>query len=115
MTARFPSRQILPGVAIGLLLAAVALWPIRADSLSASWVSKALVRHMFWRMLGAEHPIRAHEIDTPAIAYTGKSGDAREGIGAFLEKRPARFSDRVSADMPPFFPWWEQPEFKPPA
>jgi enoyl-CoA hydratase/carnithine racemase len=82
-----------------------------ADNTSA--VSKALVRHMFWRMLGAEHPIRAHEIDTPAIAFTGKSNDAREGIGAFLEKRPAQFSDRVSADMPPFFPWWDQPEFDP--
>jgi enoyl-CoA hydratase/carnithine racemase len=82
-----------------------------ADNTSA--VSKALVRHMFWRMLGAEHPIRAHEIDTPAIAFTGKSSDAREGIGAFLEKRPAQFSDRVSADMPPFFPWWDQPEFDP--
>jgi enoyl-CoA hydratase/carnithine racemase len=82
-----------------------------ADNSSA--VSKALVRHMFWRMLGAEHPIRAHELDTPAIAYTGKSKDAREGISAFLEKRPAQFSDRVSQDMPPFFPWWEQPDFEP--
>jgi enoyl-CoA hydratase/carnithine racemase len=82
-----------------------------ADNTSA--VSKALVRHMFWRMLGAEHPIRAHEIDTPAIAFTGKSRDAREGISAFLEKRPAQFNDRVSHDMPPFFPWWEQPEFEP--
>lgn len=82
-----------------------------ADNSSA--VSKALVRHMFWRMLGAEHPIRAHELDTPAIAHTGKSNDAREGIGAFLAKRPAHFTDRVSADMPPFFPWWEQPDFEP--
>lgn len=80
---------------------------------NTSAVSKTLVRHMMWRMLGAEHPIRAHEVDTPAIAFTGKSNDAREGINAFLEKRPAHFQDRVSADMPPFFPWWEQPDFKP--
>lgn len=82
-----------------------------ADNTSA--VSKALVRQMFWRMLGAEHPVRAHELDTPAIAYTGKSSDAREGISAFLEKRPAHFRDRVPQDLPPFFPWWEQPEFEP--
>ena len=78
-----------------------------------SAVSKAFVRHMFWRMLGAEHPIRAHEIDTAAIAYTGKSADAREGITAFLEKRPAQFKDRVSRDMPDFFPFWEEPRWKP--
>ena len=83
-----------------------------ADNTSS--VSKALVRHMLWRMLGAEHPIRAHEIDTAAIAHTGKSNDAREGIRAFLEKRPAQFGDKVSQDMPEFFPWWEQPKFEPP-
>jgi enoyl-CoA hydratase/carnithine racemase len=94
-----------------LMPAARALAREFADQSSA--VSKALVRHMFWRMLGAEHPIRAHEIDTPAIAHTGKSSDAREGISAFLEKRPAQFGDCVSRDMPPFFPWWEQPDFKP--
>lgn len=94
-----------------LMPAARALAREFADNTSA--VSKALVRHMFWRMLGAEHPIRAHEIDTPAIAHTGKSSDAKEGIGAFLAKRPAQFTDRVSADMPPFFPWWEEPKFEP--
>jgi enoyl-CoA hydratase/carnithine racemase len=83
-----------------------------ADNTSS--VSKTFIRHMLWRMLGAEHPIRAHELDTAAIAYTGKSNDAREGIRAFLEKRPASFTDRVSQDMPEFFPWWDQPEFKPP-
>jgi enoyl-CoA hydratase/carnithine racemase len=82
---------------------------------NTSAVSKALVRHMLWRMLGAEHPIRAHEIDTAAIAHTGKSSDAREGIRAFLDKRPAQFQDRVSQHMPEFFPWWDEPEFKPPA
>lgn len=98
-----PPDQLLP--------AATALAREFADNTSA--VSKAFVRHMLWRMLGAEHPIRAHEIDTAAIAHTGKSSDAREGISAFLEKRPAKFRDRVSEDMGKFFPWWEQPEFEP--
>ena len=80
---------------------------------NTSAVSKTFIRHMLWRQLGAEHPIRAHEVDTPAIAALGKSADAVEGINAFLEKRPAEFSDRVSKDMPAFFPWWEEPEFKP--
>jgi enoyl-CoA hydratase/carnithine racemase len=94
-----------------LMAAARALGSTFANDTSA--VSKAFVRHMFWRMLGAEHPIRAHEIDTAAIAFTGKSADAREGITAFLEKRPAQFQDRVSQDMPSFFPFWKDPTFEP--
>ena len=69
-------------------------------------VSVALTRQMMWRMLGADHPMTAHEVDSRAIQARGVSGDAREGVTAFLEKRPASFPDRVSADMPDFFPWW---------
>ena len=79
---------------------------------NSSAVSIAMVRHMMWRMLNAPHPIDAHEVDTAAIAALGKSGDAKEGISAFLEKRPAQFKDRVSADMPKLFPWWTDREFR---
>jgi hypothetical protein len=34
-----------------------------------------------------------------------RSADVREGVTAFLEKRPPRFVMRTSADMPPFHPW----------
>ena len=40
------------------------------------------------------------------------SDDAREGITAFLEKRPANFKNKVSADMPDYFPWWDEPEYE---
>jgi enoyl-CoA hydratase/carnithine racemase len=79
---------------------------------NSSAVSMALVRQMMWRMLSAPHPIDAHEIDTAALAALGKSADAREGITAFLEKRPAKFTDRVSQHLPKFFPWWKDREFK---
>jgi enoyl-CoA hydratase/carnithine racemase len=73
---------------------------------NAAPVSVALTRQMLWRMLGVDHPMEAHRLDSRAIASRGVSPDAREGVTAFLEKRPARFPDRVSADMPDFHPWW---------
>ncbi len=81
-----------------------------ADNTSA--VSIAMTRAMLWRMLGENHPMAAHEVDSPAIAYLGQSADAREGVVSFLEKRPAEFADTVTADMPPFYPWWTEPTFR---
>ena len=67
---------------------------------------------MMWRMLGADHPMEAHKIDSRGIQVMGKSPDVAEGITSFLEKRPAKFTMRPSTDMPDFYPWWEEPEFK---
>lgn len=75
-------------------------------------VSVAMTRQMLWRMLGADHPMEAHRIDSRTIWSRGRSGDAREGVTSFLEKRPARFPNRVSTDMPDFFPWWNEPDYK---
>ncbi len=69
-------------------------------------VSVALTRQMMWRMLGADHPMEAHKIDSRSIYARGRQADAREGVTAFLEKRPAAFTDKVSTDLPSFFPWW---------
>ncbi|MCU1644393.1 MAG: enoyl-CoA hydratase [Nocardia sp.] len=76
-------------------------------------VSVALNRQMLWRMLGADHPMAAHELDSRAMGSRGRSADAREGISAFLEKRAAAFPDRVSADLPEFYPWWPERPFTP--
>jgi enoyl-CoA hydratase/carnithine racemase len=72
----------------------------------------ALTRQMLWRLSAAGHPMEAHRIDSRAIQARGQSADVREGVGAFLEKRKAVFPDRVSADMPAFYPWWEEPTFE---
>ncbi|MBT3611019.1 MAG: crotonase/enoyl-CoA hydratase family protein [Gammaproteobacteria bacterium] len=80
-----------------------------ADNTSA--VSITLVRHMMWKMLGADHPMEAHKIDSRGIYHRGKSPDSKEGVVSFLEKRPAEFPGKVSTDMPEFFPWWEAREF----
>ncbi len=78
---------------------------------STSAVSVALTRHMLWKLLGADHPMAAHELDSRGVAALGKSRDAREGVVSFLEKRPANFVDSPSTDMPAFVPWWNERKF----
>jgi enoyl-CoA hydratase/carnithine racemase len=77
-----------------------------------SSISVAMTRQMMWKMLGADHPMEAHKIDSRGVYFTGRSKDAAEGVQSFLEKRPAEFPGRVSQDMPEFFPWWPPREFE---
>jgi enoyl-CoA hydratase/carnithine racemase len=74
-------------------------------------VSVALTRQMMWRMLGAAHPMEAHKMDSRAIWSRGQSGDAKEGVASFLEKRAAHYPDTVSSDMPHFVPWMDEPDY----
>ena len=66
---------------------------------------------MLWTMLGASHPMEAHRADSRAMFSRGQSADAREGVTSFLEKRPARFTDRVSDGLPEIFPGREEPAY----
>lgn len=78
----------------------------------AAPVSVALTRQMMWRMLGADHPMEANRIESQAIAERGASADAREGVASFFEKRPPKFTGRVSKDMPADYPWWNEPSYR---
>jgi enoyl-CoA hydratase/carnithine racemase len=75
-------------------------------------VSIALTRHMLWRNSAQPHPMAAHKVDSRAIYRRSRSGDAKEGIASFLEKRAPAYPDKVSTDMPDFFPWWEEALYK---
>ena len=79
---------------------------------NTSAVSVALARQMLWRMLGTDHPMEAHKVESRAMYHTGKSADAREGIASFIEKRPAKFADKPSTAMPDFYPWWQERKFE---
>lgn len=72
-------------------------------------VSIALTRNAMWRMMGAAHPMDAHRLDSRLIWSRGASADAAEGVSAFLAKRAASYSDRVSSDVPHFAPWMDDP------
>ena len=93
-----------------LLPAARALAREIADNTSA--VSVAITRQLIWRMAGATHPMAAHQADSRGIQARGKSGDAREGVTSFLEKRPPVYPDRVSKDLPDIWAQWQAPDFK---
>lgn len=70
-------------------------------------ISIAITRQMLWRSFGQAEPYEAHVIESKAIDSRGASDDAKEGVNSFLEKRPAKFKNLISSDMPDFFPWWE--------
>ena len=112
----FPAGEALAGRLVRSVHAADELLPaaraIAAEiAANTAPVSIALTRQMLWRMLGAAHPMEAHKVDSRGILARGRSGDAREGVLSFLEKRPAQFPDTVSADLPDIFPSHETPKF----
>ena len=113
----FPAEEALAGGLVSEVLAPDALLP-RAYEIAAemashtSAVSVALSRQMLWKMLGADHPMEAHKIDSRGIQYMGASADAREGVESFLEKRDPDFQLRVSQDLPDYFPWWKDRSFE---
>ncbi|MEI4508896.1 crotonase/enoyl-CoA hydratase family protein [Sphingopyxis sp. CCNWLW253] len=63
-------------------------------------VAVALARQMLWRNAAARHPVEAHHVDSLAMFYTSIA-DGKEGVAAFLEKRPPNFSS-VASKMPNF-------------
>lgn len=75
---------------------------------NTSAVSVAMTRAMMWRLSATDHPMEAHKIDSRAIYRLSRGADAKEGIASFLEKREPAYPGKVSADMPEFYPWWDE-------
>ena len=112
----FPASEALAGRLVRSLHAPDELLPaaraLAAEiAENASPVSVALTRQMLWRMLGADHPMDAHRVDSRGILERGRSADSREGVMSFLEKRPAEFPLSVSVDLPDIFPDWVDKQF----
>jgi enoyl-CoA hydratase/carnithine racemase len=92
-----------------LLPAAYELAREMAEGTSATSVT--MTRAMLWNMLGAPHPMVAHQVDSRITEWCFQSPDFREGAMSFLQKRPAEFPNSVPADLPDFLPLWETPAF----
>ncbi len=113
----FPAQEALAGGLVSRVvpadqLLATARSLAREIATKTAPVSVALIRQMMWRLSATDDPMEAHRVDSRGIYARGRSGDVKEGVTAFLEKRPARFKDKVSSDMPDYFPWWDEREYK---
>ena len=78
---------------------------IAAKIATHSPVAVALTRQMMYRNAAQPDPMAAHKVDSLAMFYTSITG-GKEGVASFLEKRPANYTDKVSKDLPDFYPWW---------
>ncbi|CAK7017378.1 MAG: Short-chain-enoyl-CoA hydratase [Desulfovibrio sp.] len=78
---------------------------------NAAPLSVALARRLIWDMHGTD-PLTAHDFESRCMFFLGRSADAKEGVGAFMEKRAPEWSMSVTKDMPPFFPFKEDPPFR---
>jgi enoyl-CoA hydratase/carnithine racemase len=113
----FPADEALAGRLVSRVVPADELMTT-ARALARSFINKtapvsvALIRQMMWRMLGADDPMEAHKVDSRGIYARGRSEDVKEGVMSFLEKRPAQFKNKVSSDMPDYFPWWDERGYK---
>ena len=74
-------------------------------------ISVALTRQLMWKLLGAEHPMLANQLESKALVAVQRGPDTAEGIASFLEKRAPRFTQRPSRDLPDFYPWWDEHPF----
>ena len=78
---------------------------IAAKIATHSPVAVALTRQMMYRNAAQPDPMAAHKVDSLAMFYTSITA-GKEGVASFLEKRPANYTDKVSKDLPDFYPWW---------
>jgi enoyl-CoA hydratase/carnithine racemase len=82
----------------------------REISDNTSSVSVALGKGLLWHGLSEPDPQSVHLIDSRCFFWMGSQRDAYEGVESFLQKRPPKFSMKVSSDMPDFYPWWKEPK-----
>lgn len=102
----YATRRVAPEELMATARATARRW---IDGVSP--VSVAANRQMLWRMAGAEHPMRAHELDSRTI-FELSMADGREGVISFVEKRAPEFARTPERDMPGNFDWDSEPAYE---
>lgn len=68
--------------------------------------STALIRQMMYRNAGLAHPLHAHKVESLAMHHVS-TRDGKEGVAAFIAKRPAQFREPASS-VASFQKWWAE-------
>jgi enoyl-CoA hydratase/carnithine racemase len=92
--ATFPNRKDVFPAALAFA---------RELAANTSQTAVAWTKALLWR--GAEGIEGQHILDSRGISDLASRGDAVEGVQAFKEHRPVRFSDVLSKDLSELVPW----------
>lgn len=73
---------------------------------NTSTVSTKVIRELMYR--GPDSAEGTHLLDSKIIYNMFSSRDNAEGVESFLQKRRAIFTNQVTKNSPPGYPWWHQ-------
>ncbi len=82
----------------------------RSFCAGTSAMSVAANRQLLWRMMGADHPMEAHKIESRTMLHSSMK-DGKEGVLSFLEKRAPSFADQISDGAPAGLDWDQEPDW----